>query len=508
MKRDSRVSRREFLETTGKVAAGIALTEALLDDGAFAQTIYTRLNIKALTSHSHPVIAAYERAIVRMRAGTGIPPQNAWLYQANMHGTVERPDQPAWNSCMHGSYYFIAWHRMYLYFFERIVRKISGNAQWAIPFWNYSDPDLSQRLLPVVFRQPANMSTNPLFVATPNRAERANRGDRIPDSTVSLDALNKVPFCSDSTRTALLSFGGYRRPDPIHYGRDFGALENVPHNVIHDWIGGDTGWMGDPNFAARDPIFWIHHSNIDRLWNVWLSRGGGRSSPIRDSWWTDPQNATRYFTFFDENGRSVFMTACQVLRAAQQLQYQYEGEPPQVNQVCPPNRVPTNCSGNAAAREAPERVLARRPEGIRLTGQTASLPIPVPAPALTTARAAASSPSQELRLYLDDIDVPAHPGGFYEVYVGLPAGATPDANGPFFVGSISFFGVAQHAAHAQHDPKEANKPDHHAVFVIDRAVAAASTGTRAAETRIQVTFVPRGDVKRPITVRDVKISAH
>ena len=27
--------------------------------------------------------------------------------------------------------------------------------------------------------------------------------------------------------------------------------------------------MSDQNWAAYDPIFWAHHTNIDRLWSLW-----------------------------------------------------------------------------------------------------------------------------------------------------------------------------------------------------------------------------------------------
>ena len=38
------------------------------------------------------------------------------------------------------------------------------------------------------------------------------------------------------------------------------------HDNIHDWVGGE---MTDPNWAAFDPIFWAHHSMVDRLWRIW-----------------------------------------------------------------------------------------------------------------------------------------------------------------------------------------------------------------------------------------------
>ena len=79
---------------------------------------------------------------------------------------------------------------------------------------------------------------------------------------------------------------GFGGPETVfHHGPESettnGGLESLPHNVIHSVIGGvapggnpndwrDLGLMSLPITAALDPIFWLHHSNIDRLWNVWL----------------------------------------------------------------------------------------------------------------------------------------------------------------------------------------------------------------------------------------------
>ena len=56
-------------------------------------------------------------------------------------------------------------------------------------------------------------------------------------------------------------------------GGDNGELENLPHNRVHVRIGGQNGFMSDPATAALDPIFWLHHCNIDRLWEVWRNQG-------------------------------------------------------------------------------------------------------------------------------------------------------------------------------------------------------------------------------------------
>jgi tyrosinase len=76
----------------------------------------------------------------------------------------------------------------------------------------------------------------------------------------------------------------------------FGALEEV-HNGMHNFAGGANpfkepphstrtrnaqsidnppfGAMTDGRVTAFDPIFWAHHSNVDRLWYVWQERNPG-----------------------------------------------------------------------------------------------------------------------------------------------------------------------------------------------------------------------------------------
>lgn len=49
------------------------------------------------------------------------------------------------------------------------------------------------------------------------------------------------------------------------------ALEDV-HNSVHVWVGGE---MRNPAFAGWDPIFWAHHTMVDRLWALWQVENRG-----------------------------------------------------------------------------------------------------------------------------------------------------------------------------------------------------------------------------------------
>ena len=44
-----------------------------------------------------------------------------------------------------------------------------------------------------------------------------------------------------------------------------------PHGAAHVWVG---GFVGDATIAPRDPVFWLIHSNVDRLWAEWIDRHG------------------------------------------------------------------------------------------------------------------------------------------------------------------------------------------------------------------------------------------
>ncbi len=92
-----------------------------------------------------------------------------------------------------------------------------------------------------------------------------------------------------------------------------GRLEQTPHNDIHVQLG---GLMLDPDAAALDPIFWLHHANVDRLW--WC--GMTPATPIRPT----PRGANQQFQFFDQNGQQVSMPCQDVEDIVNQLEYTCE----------------------------------------------------------------------------------------------------------------------------------------------------------------------------------------
>ena len=101
-----------------------------------------------------------------------------------------------------------------------------------------------------------------------------------------------------------------------------GTIENCPHNNIHDWCGDPNKThnedMGSLYSAGRDPLFYAHHCNVDRMWNIWKTLGGKRKDPT-DTDWLDAE-----FLFYDENAELVSCKVRDSINPANDLRYTYE----------------------------------------------------------------------------------------------------------------------------------------------------------------------------------------
>ncbi|MCS3894063.1 hypothetical protein M2171_003196 [Bradyrhizobium japonicum USDA 38] len=93
-------------------------------------------------------------------------------------------------------------------------------------------------------------------------------------------------------------------------------LELDPHGAVHNLVGGD---MGNILASARDPVFWVHHANIDRLWTVWTKMV--RHANPNDAGWKQ-----RTFTY-DQAG-DMKQTAGAAVDSEGALGYRYDGEKP------------------------------------------------------------------------------------------------------------------------------------------------------------------------------------
>lgn len=220
---------------------------------------------------------------------------NLWEYYGIIDPTTPRPSQSDqdvyWNQCQHQSWYFLPWHRGYLMGGERLLREAvvdqGGPADWALPYWNYFGTD--EQDLPAAFASadwPDGQGDNPLFVAQ-RWGDGSGGGISISLSEVNLNAMDDVPFKGIATG-GNPGFGG---PETGFWpgGGSSGGVESQPHNIVHTLVGGSEpgtgvpGLMSYPPTAGLDPIFYLHHANIDRLWSSWL-RDASHNNPTEANW--------------------------------------------------------------------------------------------------------------------------------------------------------------------------------------------------------------------------------
>jgi tyrosinase len=213
--------------------------------------MFERRDVWALGSEAdpwHPILRWYARAITALKSRARTNP-TSWRYLAAIHGTFlqrsQWPQGATWSECQHSSWFFLPWHRIYLHYFERIVRRtiidLGGPNDWALPYWDYSDsqrPDV--RKLPPSFREQQIPSgdPNPLFVSERSQQNPdINGGGKLDALDVDTGgAMAETSF----TGPAVGSIAGFGGPvtDWNHRGGPLGSLENVPHGLVHTGVGG------------------------------------------------------------------------------------------------------------------------------------------------------------------------------------------------------------------------------------------------------------------------------
>jgi tyrosinase len=213
-----------------------------------------------------------------------------------------------WDQCQHGTWFFPPWHRGYLVAIENILRSIivdqlKGPAEWALPYWNYFNQSAAnnEAFIPPAFtlQQLPDGTANPLYV--PERyGKKIEVGSSEVENTVNDECQWDTVYNDGSTEfphtkrnhTGYFYGGG---ETGFNYVGLTGDLEDNPHNSVHSMIGGnqnndelgDMGLMGVPNTAALDPVFYLHHANIDRMWAAWNETGNNPNSP-KPKWLKGP----------------------------------------------------------------------------------------------------------------------------------------------------------------------------------------------------------------------------
>lgn len=280
MSRDRAAQRRSFLKAAGFASGGAWLETRVHaqhpqatnahtdkpDDEAFRGVLVAPQATRSLNQRKNiAFLPASEldqlREAFRILRANNDQIYNTWV---NVHA----------NNCQHNNNLIWPWHRAYLYYFERRLQAAlpGANPVITLPYWNYDrvgngtgTDTVEFRRLPAPYRpQSVNSQPNSLWV---NRRANVNNGSY------------SLPFAA--VRTDSIVAG-----NPMFFNYSVN-IENQPHNNVHNSLGTP---MNDRFFSPRDPVFWLHHSNLDRAWEAWRAVPGHQDllSPSLAAWRRTP----------------------------------------------------------------------------------------------------------------------------------------------------------------------------------------------------------------------------
>jgi tyrosinase len=495
----------------------------------------------------------YAKGVGAMQARALNDPSGWWFYAA-IHGEyvtpagLQDPNAPAWSSipappavpttplpstsvsdqywdqCQHQSWFFLPWHRGYLLALEAQVRadviSAGGPATWALPYWNYLGPGQDFNIPPAFTQQNLpDGSPNPLFVA----ARYGPDGDGniyVPTAAAIQQHPNDPNFTNGPVTQDCLSIDVYTGGDGFggpetgywHGGGMSGGLESNPHNVVHVYVGGQSGpipgLMSDPGLAALDPIFYLQHANIDRLWVVW-NGNAANTNPTSVNWLNGPAaTGDHEFVMPTPNGGSSVFTP-QQMTSLSQLNYTYDSLPaaPAVPGLA--ERLTILGATDAAARVR-EGVAVTTGKNVELVGASQAA-IPIKGAGVRTtlnlntnarrrvaaslARAPQTAAPDRVFLHLENVRG-TRDATVLSVYVNLPEGAKPADHPELLAGTVGLFGL--HGASMKDGKHGGQGLD----FVLDitKIVDALHLNNALDTDSLNVTIIPRQAVPEEVQI--------
>lgn len=239
-------------------APAAAAAQNFAPPGFAAQGLRVRRNISTMRPND-PDLVALRQGIGWMKANPG---PLSWLTQRQVHAAP-------WGH--HNSWRFLPWHRFQLYYLERIIARVSGKPDFAMPYWNWSEDRA-----PAVFFQ----RRSPLYDST----RTITAASRISAYT----GFEWAPGAGNDdfwgrTDNEFGDFFGNQNPTGEAGMGYAGSAEQYGHNLVHLFVGGRMRILTD---SPLDPIFWAHHSNVDRQWAIWTEVHGAHNYPAE--WAQEP----------------------------------------------------------------------------------------------------------------------------------------------------------------------------------------------------------------------------
>ena len=276
----------------------VQLTFGAVAQGCRLPRMAIRKNAKYLST---PEREDFVRACILMKAniingGAAVVDQySEWDQFVALHWMIQNTNAPFANNVNFGhggtgAYGFLPWHRYFLHILEQALQvHVPGVT---IPYWDWTDP-VGGTVLVADFLGPNGdpgsgnevrqgyfareaPATGVNLTASPPWWPPALTGWNLPAAFGAnagalrrdLDPVGSLPGTA-SLRNALdkATYHDFQRG--IEGGGGVVPFHQM-HNALHGWVGGQMGTLASSPF---DPLFYLHHCNIDRLWAMWQMDG-------------------------------------------------------------------------------------------------------------------------------------------------------------------------------------------------------------------------------------------
>ncbi|TGD57882.1 tyrosinase family protein [Flavobacterium humi] len=434
----------------------LLLFAILLTGMAYSQdkkvTKYIRKN--ASSPEAKADLDAMNVAFKKMRE-MGCDMGQSWYYQGAVHNIPDVINGPnklcekyqtskdklwAWGDCTHkssesASLNFLLWHRMYTWFLEKIVREMSGKDDFALPYWNYGSKEEAENIMP---------------------KQMQDKSSSLYESARYSILNNGKPILADQVEQIQLALGELQTNPSFAGAAGFSKkLEGSPHGYMHDLIGGEyanpsesyynqiyqkeySGLMANVPSAGFDPIFWLHHSMVDRIWESWdLSSYGQR--PTLEELKANPWP----YEFIAPNGDHITYTMEEMYAMVFNLDYKYD------NLLYGSSETPALAAAKSKVsfQDSNKEVIWEQKVG-KIIGENAFVHKVTEKLAKNTNKSFKSEANAKIVLNLDVV-VYKEPKDYYTIYLRYPGKQDQ------YVGVMTFFGVSHdHGTGENHEIAE------------------------------------------------------
>ncbi len=329
-------SRRGLLKACMAVAAVSALGKPGTTEAEEVRTVsqsqdapLVRQNVKNLSDRQKRALVEAVHRLKRTRSPID-PTLNYYDQFVRFHQlALLRSRLELGHSVAHQSPAFLPWHRKLILMFEQAVRDTTGDANFTVPYWDWTDRSSLDVVFDDDFMGPAegDPKQNYAILSGPFRRgafamnltasayghndfqsrcpfpylTRGEKGSIPLPTAEDVSALLKVDIYDsppyDATADIHSSFRNYLlgAPDPTASPRSLQGMSRL-HRLPHLWVGGQwdatvyseafkpstttfVGTMTAIDCSPNDPVFWLHHCNIDRLWAIWETIYGSSYEP-------------------------------------------------------------------------------------------------------------------------------------------------------------------------------------------------------------------------------------